>query len=93
MPAALVIFDAAGLVERALPLEQIQGIEAMRRLDAPELGGVVRFRVTASPPQSLAFAVMDYGPLGAALAEAAKRSLEEPPVFYGKKKADDDDDD
>jgi hypothetical protein len=91
MPAALVLFDAAGQVERALPLEQIQGIEVMRRLDAPEQGGVVRFRVTGPSPQTLAFALPDYGPLGAALAEAARRSLEQPPIFYGKKKDDEND--
>lgn len=93
MPAALVLFDAAGRVQRALPLEQIQDIEVLPRLDAPHLGGVVRFRATGPPAQTLAFALPDYGPLGAALAEAAKRSLEQPPTFYGKKKDDDDDDD
>lgn len=92
MPAALVLFAADGQVERALPLEQIQGIEVMPRLDAPGQGGVVRFRVTGPPAQTLAFALPDYAPLGAALAEAAWRSLEEPPTFYGGKKAADEDD-
>ena len=37
-------------------------------------------------------ALPDYIPFGAALAETAKRSLEDPPIFYGKKKDDEDED-
>jgi hypothetical protein len=95
MPLALVALDAENAqVRRVLPLERIQEIEVMRRVDDPEAGGVVRFEYRAeTAAETIAYTLPDYGPLGASLAEAAKRSLEVPPVFYGKKKDEDEDDD
>lgn len=86
-PCALVLLDGRQ-VQRALALEQVQEIEVMRRLDDPMAGGAVRFRYAGS--ETLAYSLPDYIPFGAALAEAAKRSLEDPPTFYGKKKSEDD---
>ena len=86
-PCALVLLDGER-VQRVLPLEQVQDIEVMRRLDEPMAGGVVRFRYAGS--EMLAYTLPDYIPFGAALAEAAKRSLEDPPMFYEKKKYEDD---
>jgi hypothetical protein len=88
MPSHLVLLEA-GRVQRALPLEQLQQIEVMRRLDAPEAGGIVRFKAGNN---TMAFALPDYLSFGEALGEAAKRSLEAPPVFYGKKKDEDEED-
>jgi hypothetical protein len=90
MPNALVIFLADKVV-RVLPLEQIQQIEALRRMDAPLADGVVRFKIGAADAaerEKLAFALEAFASLGEALAEAAKRSLEDPVMF--KKKKDDD---
>jgi hypothetical protein len=86
-PCALVLLDGER-IQRVLPLEQVQDIEVMRRLDDPMAGGVVRFQYANS--ETLAYTLPDYIPFGAALAEAAKRSLEDPPLFYEKKKYDDD---
>jgi hypothetical protein len=86
-PYALVLLDGEQ-VRRVLPVERMQDIEVMRRLDDPLAGGVVRFRYADA--ETLAYSLPDYLPFGAALAEAAKRSLEDPPVFYGKKKDADD---
>jgi hypothetical protein len=86
-PIALVLLDDTR-IQRVLPLEQIQDIEVMRRLDDPMAGGVVRFQYAGT--ETLAYTLPDYIPFGAALAEAAKRSLEDPPMFYEKKKYEDD---
>ncbi len=95
-PAMLVLLEN-GRVRRALPLEHVQQIEAMRRLDDPTAPGVVRFRYDAADgqaiPERLAYTLPEYAEFAAALAEAAKRTLETPPVFYGKKKADEEDED
>jgi hypothetical protein len=91
LPMALVLLDGPA-VQRVLPLEHLQQVEVMRRLDDPLADGIVRFQ-NLSPPETLAFALPDYTAFGAALGEAAKRTLEQPPVFYGKKKLGDDDED
>lgn len=92
MPYALVLM-VGDEVRRVLPLEHVQQVEVMRRLDAPDAGGVVRFDYTGEPDtETLAFALPDYLPFGASLVEAAKRTLEDPPMFYGKKKDEDDED-
>ncbi len=94
-PLQLVIFDGA-FVERWLPLEDLQQIEALRRLDAPGEDGVTRFKIIPpvkddiAPVESLAFTLVDYHSFGEALAEAAKRSLEDP-IMVKKKKKDVDD--
>jgi hypothetical protein len=91
-PCALVELEG-DQVRRALPLEQVQQIEVMRRADDPAAGGVVRFRfMHSAEPENIAYTLPDYIPFGAALAEAAKRSLEDPPLFYGKKKDEEDED-
>lgn len=91
-PSALVILQG-GHVQRVLMLEQMQNIEVMRRLD-DAAGGVVRFRFTdSSATETLAFSLTDYIQFGAELGEAAKRTLEDPPVFYSKKKGEELDDD
>lgn len=93
MPLHLVIFDGA-FVERCLLLEELQQIEALRRLDAPGEDGVTRFKVMPpvkediAPVESLAFTLVDYHSFGEALAEAAKRSLEDPIMVKKKKGAD-----
>ncbi len=85
-PSALIILQD-GHVQRVLALEQVQNIEVMRRMDDPTGDGVVRFKFTSSDTaETLAFALPEYVQFGADLGEAAKRTLEDPPVFYGKKK-------
>jgi hypothetical protein len=86
MPLALVFLEGIQ-IKRTIPLEQIQKVEALRRMDAPSAEGVVRFRIV---DEVIAYTVPDYVAFGAALAEAAKRSLEDP-VMVKKKKDDDDD--
>ena len=91
MPSHLVVLQD-DQVQTTWPLEIIQNIEVMRRIDDPAAGGVVRFKIEDTEhSEPTAFTLLDYGPFGAALAEAAKRSLEDPPLFYGKKKDDDED--
>lgn len=87
-PLQLVVMDGEN-VRRVLPLEKIQQIEVMRRVDEPDSpAGVVRFKVGE---EIYAYIMRDYIGFGAALIEAAKRSLEDPPQFYGKKKDMDED--
>jgi hypothetical protein len=74
MPRLLVILQN-GVVTRELPLERIQQIGALRRLDAPDEQGLVRFRLGDEP---LAFALDEHESFAQALAEAAKRTLEAP---------------
>jgi hypothetical protein len=96
-PLWLVIFNGAH-VERCIPLEQLQEIAALRRMDAPGEDGVTRFKII--PPdmpapeqaETLAFTLADYYSFGEALAEAAKRSLEDPIMVKKKKDSDDGDD-
>jgi hypothetical protein len=91
-PLWLVIFRGAH-VERCIPLEHIQEIAALRRMDAPGEDGVTRFKINApdSEGETLAFTLGDYQSFGQALAEAAKRSLEDP-IMVKKKDKDDHDD-
>jgi hypothetical protein len=79
MPLYLVLMDRAN-VRRTLPLETVTHVASIDRLDAP--GGVVRFRAAG---EQIAFAVEDHHAFGEALAEAAKRSLEQPLEVYGRK--------
>ncbi|MCL4249182.1 MAG: hypothetical protein KJ065_13630 [Anaerolineae bacterium] len=89
-PLTLVELDGER-VQRTLALETIQQIEVMPRLDAPGENGIVRFRIVCSnETATTAYTLRDYVAFGAALSEAAKRSLEDPPIFYGKKKDEDD---
>ncbi len=86
MPLHLVLFRH-GEVDRVIDLHDIQNIAAFKRLDAPEADGLLRF---STGVETLAFALQDYGSWADSLAEAAKRTLEEPPIR--KQKSQDDDD-
>jgi len=94
MPAALIVFEGQQIVRR-FPLEQIGSIEVMRRADAPTENGIVRF--TSKPPggsargEVISYTLADHVEFGVNLSEAARRWLEEPPIFYGKHKDDEDD--
>jgi len=89
-PSTLVELEGAR-VRRTLALETIQQIEVMARLDAPGANGVVRFQIVgADAATTAAYALPDHVAFGAALSEAAKRTLEDIPIFYGKKQDDDD---
>jgi hypothetical protein len=86
MPTFLLLLKD-GAVERKIPLETIKRVAAVKRLDGPD--GMVRFE---AGDETLAFSLSGYEAFAAALAEAAKRSLEEPlEVVSAKKKKDDED--
>jgi hypothetical protein len=87
MPYALIVLNMA-TIQRVISLEKIQQIEALRRMDAPTSDGVVRFKVD---DETLAYTLADFATIGASLAEAAKRTLEDP-VMVKKKKDDEDED-
>ncbi len=88
MPRFLVILQAMKVV-RKIPLESVQQIGAFRRLDQPNADGLVRFR---ADEETLAFAVEPHDGFAAALAEAARRTLEAPIMQKQKKKDDEDED-
>ncbi|MCA0456633.1 MAG: hypothetical protein LCI00_21850 [Chloroflexi bacterium] len=69
----LVLHDEA--VQNLIPLDSVQQISALRRLDAPQANGLVRFQTRG---EAYAFALKDYEAFATALAEAAKRTLEAP---------------
>jgi len=91
MPTYLLLIQD-GMVERKIPLEMVKRVAAVKRLDGP--GGMVRFD-SSSPDageETLAYSMSGYETFATALAEAAKRSLEEPlEVVSAKKKKDEDD--
>ncbi len=92
-PLFLVIFHA-GEVAQEIALSDIQQIGAFKRLDAPQSDGLVRFTIEARHDlhdDTLAFALEDYEAWAAYLAEAAKRTLEEPVLRKGKEEEWDDD--
>lgn len=84
-PSHLTILEEARVL-RAIPLELVQRIQALHRLDAPEANGLVRFQVEG---ENMAFATARHKALAEDLAEAAKRTLEEP-VLQKRKSKDDD---
>ena len=84
-PVFLVIMEGARVL-RTIPLENVQRIGALQRLDAPQANGLARFQVEG---ETMAFAVDDHTALATALAEAAKRTLEEP-ILQKRKSKDDD---
>jgi hypothetical protein len=69
----LILHDEA--VQTLIPLESVQQIGALRRLDAPEANGLVRFQTAEA---HYAYAMKDYEAFASALAEASKRTLEAP---------------
>ncbi len=85
MPLYVVLFKG-DRVERRLPMEHIQQIAALHRLDDPGMGGLITLQVS---DEKLSFAVDDHERVAAAISDAAKRSLEAP-VIHKKKAVDDD---
>jgi hypothetical protein len=88
MPRFLVILRSQ-IVLRKLPLESIQQIGALRRLDQPEAQGLVRFR---AEEETFAFAVDNHEQFAGQLADAAKRTLEAPMERKQKGKDEDEED-
>jgi len=88
MPLFLVVLDQASVL-RKIPLEQVQQVGSLRRLDQPDAHGLVRFQIEG---ETMAFALDGYEVFAAQLAEAAKRTLEEPVLQKQKKKDDEDED-
>lgn len=81
-PLQLVILEGAQ-VQRVIPLEHVQAISAVRRLDRPGAAGLLRFEVQGEP---LAFALEQHEAFAVQLAEAARRTLEDPVLWQRKKK-------
>ncbi|NLF75111.1 MAG: hypothetical protein GX573_05390 [Chloroflexi bacterium] len=81
-PVALVLL-AGDRIKRLIPLEAVQQVSAIRRIDQPKAPGLVRFEADGKP---LAFALQPHEAFAAALAEAAKRTLEDPVQWQRKKK-------
>lgn len=92
MPLHLVIF-AGDEVQRTIELTAIQDIAALKRMEGGKPAGLIRF---SYGEKDLAFALDDYEAWAKDLAEAAKRTLEEPVMRKRKSKNDadewDDDD-
>jgi len=86
MPRSLVILNGTSVL-RVIPLEAVQQVGALRRLDAPGAAGLVRFR---AEEEAFAFALPAYESFAAALAEAAKRTLEAPLERKQKSRLEDD---
>jgi hypothetical protein len=86
MPLFLVTLEGTR-VRQTFPLNQLQEITAVRRLDRPRAAGLVRFLVDET---SCAFALDSYAAFANALAEATKRTLEDPLQWQQKKKKSDD---
>jgi hypothetical protein len=82
MPLYLVVLDGAS-VKRKIPLEIIQKVAAIRRLDQPQAEGLVRFEAGGEP---LAYALPEHEKFAKALAAAARRTLEDPVDWQRKKK-------
>jgi hypothetical protein len=75
-PLHLVILQGENVL-RAIELNEIQQIMALPRMDEPTADGLVRFRVAE---ESMAFAIEFHQDFAEKLGEAARRSLEEPPI-------------
>jgi len=84
MPLYLVIF-AGDEVQRTIDLSKIQEIAALKRMEGGNPAGLIRFR---SDEEDFAFALNNYEAWANDLAEAAKRSLEEPVIRKRKGKDD-----
>jgi hypothetical protein len=82
MPLALLILEGP-TVQRTIPLDQVQRVAAIKRLDQPGAAGLVRFEASGEP---LAFALAQHEAFAQALAEAARRTLEDPIEWQRKKK-------
>jgi hypothetical protein len=84
MPLHLVIMKA-GIIQRVLHIEAIQDIAALKRMEGGEPTGVIRF---SHDGETFAFATNEYETWAKSIAEAAKRSLEEPVMQKQKSKDD-----
>ncbi len=89
MPLHLVILRNADVL-RVLPLERVQQVAALHRIDQPHAAGLASFNLDG---EKFAFASPDYQALAEAIAEAARRSLEAPLIQKQKGKDEDEDDD
>jgi hypothetical protein len=87
-PAHVVLLRGAQ-VQRLISLEAVQKVVAMRRIDQPNADGLVVFDAEG---ETFAFASKAYQALAQALADAARRSLEEPLLQKQKGKKYDEDD-
>jgi hypothetical protein len=76
MPSALVFMTSSQHVERVIALRDLQNIVAVPRVDSTE-GGLVRFTLL-STGETHNIALDDYDAWAQAIAQAAKRTLEEP---------------
>lgn len=88
MPLHLVILKE-GIVQRVLDIAAVQSIAALKRMEGGEPVGVLRF---SHDGEIFAFATNDYETWANTIAEAAKRSLEEPVMQKAKNKTGDWDD-
>lgn len=81
-PEFLVLLHGEA-VREVFPLAQVQRIAAVQRLDQPGAAGLLRFELGGDPR---AFAMPDHEQFAAQMAEAAKRTLEDPVQWQRKKK-------
>lgn len=88
MPLHVVLLRDAEVL-RVLPLERIQQVAALRRIDRPDADGLASFNLDG---EKFAFASKDYQALATAIADAARRSLEAPLLQKQKGKDEDEDD-
>lgn len=84
MPRFLVVMRGTSVL-RAIPLETMQEIGALRRLDEPRADGLVRFR---AEQETFAFATQQYEQFAESLAQAARLTLED--LLERKQKKQDD---
>jgi hypothetical protein len=87
-PLAVVVLRG-DQVKDVLPLDKVHQVAAMRRIDQPHADGLVTFTAAG---ERFAFASRRYQALAHAVAEAARRNLEQPLVQKRKGKLDDDED-
>ncbi|MBZ0283930.1 MAG: hypothetical protein K8L97_24540 [Anaerolineae bacterium] len=89
MPRFLLILDGETVL-RKIPLEAVQQIGALRRLDQPGAQGLLRFH---AEEETFAFALDQHEAFANAVADAAKRTLEAPMERKQKGKDDYEDED
>lgn len=85
MPSHIVALSGE-TTQRVIALETVQNVSAVRRLDRPKAAGLLRFDAQGEP---LAFALDHHEAFAAQVAEAARRTLEDPVQWTRKKKKDD----
>ncbi len=87
MPRALVLLEQNGTrVLRTFPLDQLADVTALRRMDAPDENGLLRFTMGG---EVLAFSVEEAEGMAAQVAQAARLNLETPLWPKQKDKSDD----